>query len=97
MRTIWKKHIPIADESHVPMPFGSVPIHLELQNGEPTLWFECLDSMALIPHHFHWYGTGHTLPEDMKGIAYVGTIQLPNGLVFHLYLDWLTTDRERSA
>lgn len=57
----------------------------QLQNGVPVLWVEVdpkeLDTLGV---YFQFVPTGDEVP---VGTRYVSTIQFPDGLVFHLYVE----------
>jgi hypothetical protein len=89
---VWKYPIGLVPivELMIPTPpddLGADPeiLSVQLQGGEPVLWALVDPTLPQAPHRFVWLPTGGPpVHEDMLG-EYVGTIQLPDGLVFHLF------------
>ena len=85
MKTIWKFPIQTTDEQIVSMPIGAEILCVQVHNAFPCLW-------ALVnpinPQYFRIVrvvGTGHPCFE-LNMSDYVGTYQLPSGLVFHVFV-----------
>ncbi len=67
------------------LPAGAKPLSVGVQGSQVVLWV-LLDPKAT-EHKlrtFETYGTGWDVP-DAEGLVPVGTVQLPNGLVFHVF------------
>lgn len=65
-------------------PMTIMPVALQLQNGQPCMWFERdADEQPMVEHTLALVGTGHPVPDHA---TYVGTVQLQGGaLVLHGY------------
>lgn len=88
---IWKFPLP-TDTSviEVAMPAG-FPLSLQLQDGVPCLWAVVLPETAeageRLPQRFVWVMTGQPVPDEIGVFAnaFIGTVQLPSGIVLHLF------------
>lgn len=90
MFTIWKFPLPTdTDEFTIDMPSGR-DLTIQVQDGVPCLWAWVIPDTELRPAPFVWVGTGQSIPGAIKSIpqSYTGTVQLPNGLVLHLFRVW---------
>ena len=83
MKTIYKYTLQVTDFQQISMPANSKMLSVQLQNGELVLW-------ALIdkknPSRFYIveiFGTGHEVDTTRD---YVGTVQYPMGLVWHVFI-----------
>ena len=83
---IWKYGVPIQGEPiELSMPLGAVPLHLDVQRGEPCLWVNVRLLEPWTLRRFQWVGTGHDF-DDEATIDHVGTIQIDGGrCVWHLF------------
>jgi hypothetical protein len=82
---IWKWSLEMAVEQDLSLPKGAKLLTLQLQAGNPTLWFLCDADAPLEPRRFAIHGTGHPLPEfpgDYKGTFQTGE------LVWHVFEIW---------
>lgn len=81
--TIWKYSLPIQGEDHVlGMPRDAEVLCLQMQADVPALWVRVDPAAPAQWRRFRWLGTGH----DATGTGrYVGTVQDPDVLVFHLF------------
>lgn len=69
------------------MPEGSNILSIQMQGDTLCMWAEVETSApSTLMVKFRAFGTGHQLPEpvEWKG-QFISTVQLPNGLVFHIY------------
>ena len=83
--TIWKFSAPITDRFQLVMPIGAKLLSVQLQNGDPQIW-ALVDPHADVERRtFAWVGTGLPVPVKAERAIFVGTVQLPSGLVFHLF------------
>lgn len=102
---VWKFALPLADEVEVEMPEGSVPVSLGLQtigggitlpNGQQqvavVLWAAVASDAPKRSHRFFWRATGQPLGEAAQG-QFVGTMPIPGGPEFHLFLARANEDR----
>ena len=86
MRSIFKYHLPIADRVSVPMPRGAQVLSIQEQHGQLTVWALVNSEQAREPVSFRICGTG--LPAEDVGAGYfIDTVQMPNGLVWHVFLE----------
>lgn len=86
-RTIYKTPI-FADSRSVELPPGAKPLTVQLQHGEPCIWWEVLvdleETQSPVSYPIWAIGTGHLIPPGAT--VYCGTFQLPeHDLVFHIY------------
>lgn len=85
MRAIHK--FPLCSVLYLNLPEGSLPLTLQYQGADPTLWCEVETSLPPgPPRAVIVVGTGHPLPTDINRCTYLGTLQQSNGLVWHYYL-----------
>lgn len=67
------------------MPTRAEVLCVQLQRGEPCVWYRTPVEEKSYLRAFHTYGTGHPLPTNVA-LRYVGTYQLEGGaLVFHVF------------
>lgn len=84
MKTIWKEKLAIVDVQHVLIPFESEILTVQIQNGEPYIWFLCDEKRLKNRKEIRICGTGHPVPDNIG--RYIGTFQLYDlGLVFHVF------------
>lgn len=57
---------------------GDVPVMYEIACTSP-------DDDKPYPHTFRWMQTGEEWPPGLHQVDYCGTVQLPNGIVLHLF------------
>lgn len=82
---IWKYQFGIADEVTIQMAVGAEILSVQMQDGVPTIWALCDPSAAIENREFRVYGTGHHCYSGAE--KFISTLQLPNGLVFHVFTD----------
>jgi hypothetical protein len=86
MTAIYKYPVPTPDSSGVAltlMPEDAVVLDFGVQNGQVVVWAEV--DPKLLPttiRQFIIYFTGQPIADDLM---YFKTLQLPNGLVIHIY------------
>lgn len=79
-RQIWK--FPI--EGHDPvleMPEGAKVVGFGQQGGQPVMWASVNPGAERVRRRFHVVGTGWDFNASW---TYLGMVQMPNGLVWHL-------------
>lgn len=84
-KAVYKYPVEIKDRSSILMPRNAEILRFALQNGEPFIW-ALVNTSPKHPHvwrYFRFAGTGHPITE--KCLDYIGTIDLPGPLVFHLF------------
>ena len=69
------------------MPRHARVIHVDEQDGELFVWAECEPSNDRVETFFEVIGTGHNIPPITKREVrvHLGTLQMSNGLVWHVY------------
>lgn len=80
MKSIWKFPIGLATTHE--MPVDSKFLTLQVQNGEPVMWFEVDHTLPKMPRKFKIIGTGHKFEDG----TYLGTFQ-NEPFVWHVYED----------
>lgn len=84
---VWK--YPLPDKINpLTMPLEARPLSLQMQDGVPTLWALVDTSTGMVERTYCFYDTGETLPGGPKNSMfwrYAGTLQFPNGTVYHLF------------
>lgn len=84
MKTVWKFEIPIQDEASIVAPEECRVLTVGEQNGKLMMWAVVdIDSPKRV-HRVIVAGTGHRLPNDVN--QYCGTVQMKDGLVWHVFL-----------
>lgn len=79
--TIYKYKL-TGTETTVELPVSSVPRYVGEQDGDLYVWVELYSNLTKKTVAFNVYGTGW--PIDTNG-KYLGTVQMKNNLVFHVY------------
>lgn len=85
-REIWKFPLDLSDP-YALIPEGAEVLSIQVQGDTLCMWAEVETSApSTLMVKFRAFGTGHQLPEpgEWKG-QFISTVQLPNGLVFHIY------------
>jgi len=81
---VWKYPIHTAQEV-ISMPVESEILSAGAQGDQIFLWAKVDDShRAYEAREIIVAGTGHNLPEGVD-LEFLGTVQMPNGLVFHVF------------
>jgi hypothetical protein len=84
MRTIWK--FMLHPTQPVMMPKTAGVLSAGAQGEEIVVWANVDSSAPLVPHRFEVVGTGHDASRVVPpGLPFVGTVQMANGLVFHVF------------
>lgn len=84
MRIVWKYPLETLARTSISMPDGATILCLQMQGEIPTLWaLVNPPGITKVTRRFRFHGTGHHNVDD--GETYIGTVQWPNGLVFHLF------------
>lgn len=84
--TIWKFPVPIEDDFTIEMPRSARVLSVQIQHGVPVLWALVQPDDVKVERRFRVAGTGHPLPAESLGWAFIGTFQIHGGaLVFHLF------------
>ena len=80
---IYKYPLAVTDRQVMTMPIGAQLLCVQVQRGIPTLWARVdpiheMEEVILLTK-----GTGHPFPEI--NVSYLGTYQLAQQLVFHVF------------
>ena len=90
MITIYKYEIPliITDIIELELSEDAEILTVQTQNNKPHLWVKTSSNYTrwgICTKYFRIYGTGFDLTHDDKLLKYIGTFQLKNGFVGHLF------------
>lgn len=84
LQIIWKAKITVADDV-IEVPKFAKILCVQVQNGEPHIWFLCNPTAVKEKRKFLIIGTGFEFDADIIE-DYIGTFQLDNSaLVFHVF------------
>ena len=83
MRTIFKQSLEIEDKQTIQLPQHYKILHLGVQQGVPTIWYECFHDHPLVPLEIYCFGTGYNM-DNLPKLDYLGTVQI-DGFVWHFY------------
>lgn len=84
-RQIWKYPIPVGTWTQ-PLPLSSRFLKVDVQHGNPQMWW-MVDPNAVSEYaRFAVVGTGHHLPDESDKWEYLGTfMELEDQFVGHLF------------
>jgi hypothetical protein len=97
MITIYKYEIPLllSDYFELELSTDAEILTVQIQNDKPQLWVKTSSNYSTLSTDystlstetrcFKLFGTGQDLTFDAKFIKYIGTFQLENGFVGHLF------------
>ena len=90
MKKIWKYELQLIDRQLVPIGDSAAkPLSVAEQNGKLTMWVEldtsCVD-VGIFAICVDIFGTGNPLRDTG---AYLGTVPMSNGLIWHVYTEML--------
>ena len=83
MRTIFKQALEIEDKQTIQLPQNYQILHLGVQQGVPTIWYECQHDHPLVSLVIYCFGTGYNM-DGLPPLDYLGTVQI-EGFVWHFY------------
>lgn len=82
---IWKFELREVGINSIEMPKGAEPLSVGQQGGQLVIWAVVnLDAGTTI-RHFRVVFTGKPLARSEGVYAFLGTVQMPNGLVMHVF------------
>jgi hypothetical protein len=82
--TIWKYSLAWVERQCIDMPIGAEILCVKIQNCVPCLWAKVNATAGVTENRIIFmYGTGH--PMQYESGAYIDTVSLGNGLIFHFY------------
>lgn len=89
-RIIYKYHL-LDQTTNIPATQGARPLSVQVQNGVLTLWAIVDPDAPVAGFCAGRLWTGRPIPEAIMKSEYVGTVQLDNGLVEHVF--WMEDNR----
>jgi len=85
-RTVWKYPFISHEPLSLQLPVGAIVRHVGVDPAGkgtlPCLWIEVGQRGLDERRSFDFFGTGHDVPETA---AYIGTVIVPQGYVWHVY------------
>ena len=84
---IWKYEVPMQDFFEIEMPKDSEVLCVQMQRGKPCIWVRVVDPKSVVEKKvFAIIGTNQYFNDNEY--FYVGTFQLGEILVWHLF-EWI--------
>lgn len=83
MKTIHKYELDIVDEQGLQVSGGAQVLSVQAQGGKLCLWALVDTSKRPGTLTIAIYGTGHEITEPLG--QFLGTVQMPGGLVWHVF------------
>ncbi len=80
---IFKHTLLVQDTVNISMKKEARILSVQNQHNKITLWVMCEEKQEDEIVSFSIYGTGHTI--SRIGMDYIGTVQMDNGLVWHVF------------
>lgn len=87
MKTIYKYEFAVSDTVKIKTPIGARIISVGCQSEGDWLcvWAEVDSDAETSWQELRIFGTGHPMPTDNRKMCFIGTVQTPSGLVWHVY------------
>jgi len=85
LKVIWKNQLEKMGMNFVTLPADSIPLHVGEQDGRLTIWSEVHPNRQSVQKPFLVVGTGEPISENVGIRDYIGTVRMPDGLVWHVY------------
>jgi len=86
MKAIYKYPIKVTTSFDLQMQDGAEILRVDVQRGRPMLWAKVDESREIVTRRFRVLLTGETF-EESEVNGYLGTFELPNGLIGHLFFE----------
>lgn len=87
MTVIWKYPLVIRGAQEIEMPIGAQFLCVQVQQDKPCIWAQVDPDAGAAVYQVFLVGTGHEVETQVsKRARYLGTVQMPYGLVFHVYV-----------
>ena len=84
MRTIYKYELSLTDDIQtINLPRGAHILRFGEQDGQVVMWVDVRTDNEKDLHTFLIVGTGHDITDYPS--VYLDTVQMSNGLVWHIY------------
>jgi hypothetical protein len=84
-RLIWKFELH-PYEPWVEMPKGATVLSAGAQGDEIVVWAHCNPNAPKVERWIGAFPTGGMLPSETAFAAFLATVQMSDGLVFHVYV-----------
>ena len=86
MNTIWKFQLVITDCQKIIVPFGSRPLSVINQRGQPCLYMLVDPNKETVQRLVYIFGTGNPIdPEVITDTQFIGTIE-DRQFVWHVFM-----------
>jgi|SRR6476620_5842364 len=82
--TIYKYQFRVTDRFMLTLPVGARILAVQVQQGIPCIWAQVDPKADSVTRFFRVFGTGRLMESDVP-LQYLGTFQIQNTIVFHLY------------
>ena len=83
METIWKFKLEVTGKQLIEVPTGAIALSVQTQNNDPCIWALVNPSNPKENRAIEIFGTGNPIRQGER--SFIGTFQLSNGLVFHVF------------
>lgn len=84
MITVHKAPLSVHGRQEIEVPNGATLLTVQVQRGVPCIWYHCDDRNPMVRVPIVICGPGHEAP-PLTTARYVGTFQIANTLVFHVF------------
>ena len=85
MEYIYKYQLQITDIQKVEIPMNNKPLCVREQNGTLVLYALVNPEKEILNYEFEVFGTGHPIKSKTAVREYIDTVQMSNGLVWHIF------------
>ena len=86
MNKIYKYELSITDFQFINLPRNAVILHVgEQGDAQLYLWALVVPERHIEKRVIRIVGTGHPLEDDISDETHLGTVQMSNGLVWHVF------------
>ena len=82
---IWKYVFRVDDNVYIETRKNATFLDVQMQDGEPYMWFIVDDNEPKEIRSFVIYGTGHIIPDNVIGVYRKTFQEFNGGLVWHLF------------
>jgi hypothetical protein len=87
VKRIFKYPLKIEDEQIVLIGGGGQVLSVGVQDNRLFVWALVDQSYNAVPIRFYIVGTGNPANHVASNLRFVGTVQMPNGLVWHVFVE----------
>jgi hypothetical protein len=82
---IYKYILKHAGHQTVDLPFPFTILRTGEQHGNLCIWVHHDPDAPKKQHDLHMFGTGETIPDRFTHRDFIDTVQMSNGMVWHLF------------